>query len=59
MYQADIYNRFVRKTVTERGGDYGNILGLKITWKLTKGRKYEGLQRGRTKKDTDTGIVSK
>lgn len=38
-------------------GDMGNMLTFKISWHLSKGRKYEGSNHTVNKKANDTGII--
>lgn len=42
---TELMNRFVSKSIANRNGNLGNLLGVSIGWTLEKGRKYEAISR--------------
>lgn len=55
--KAYLVNRYVGKMQKLIDGDMGNMLTFKISWHLSKGRKYEGSNHTVNKKASDTGII--
>lgn len=55
--KAYLVNRYVGKIQKLIDGDMGNMLTFKISWHLSKGRKYEDLKHTVNNKDNDTGII--
>ena len=57
-FQAEVYNRYVRKTTTLHCRDLGNLVSLNIAWKFSQGRSYKDIRRNINQKvDKDTGIL--
>lgn len=57
-YQSEVYNRYVRKTVSLHCRDFGNLVSLNIAWKFSQGRSYKDIRRNINQKvDKDTGIL--
>lgn len=56
MHRAELLNRYVHKVMTMTSGDMGNMVSLNVSWRLSKGRKYDGAQRKQVRHDTDTGV---
>lgn len=42
---TELMNRFVSKSIANRNGNLGNLLGISISWTMEKGRKYEAISR--------------
>lgn len=40
---TELMNRFVSKSIANRNGNLGNLLGISISWTMEKGRKYEAI----------------
>lgn len=55
--EAEIINHFVRKNITMRTRDYSDFIGIRLTWNISKGRKYANIQRSAGKKGSDMGIL--
>lgn len=57
-FQSEVYNRYVRKTVSLHCPDLGNFVSLNIAWKFSQGRAYKDIRRNINQKaDKDTGIL--
>ena len=57
-FQSEVYNRYVRKTVSLHCPDLGNFVSLNIAWKFSQGRAYKDIRRNiHQKADKDTGIL--
>lgn len=53
-----VHNRLVQKTKTTRDRDTSSLVGLKLTWSLTKGRQVKGVERDvEGLKDMETGVT--
>ena len=57
--KTEIVSRYIQKEITQRCRDYGNMLTLKLSWRLNRGRKYRDIQRTMNHSDKETGILSK
>ena len=56
--QSEVYNRYVRKTVSLHCRDLGNYVSLNIAWRFSQGRAYKDVRRNiQQKVDKDTGIL--
>ncbi len=55
--KAYLLNRYVGKTQKLINGDMGNMLTFNLSWRFSKGRKYESPKYTVNKKDNDTGII--
>ena len=42
---TELMNRFVSKSIANRNGNLGNLLGISVSWTMEKGRKYEAISR--------------
>lgn len=56
--EAEVLNRFVHKTITRRSSDLGNLVGLKLSWNFSKGRKYADIKRRYNRGRIDTGVMN-
>ena len=56
---VEIMSRYVQKEITEHYRDYGNMVSLRISWRLERGRKFSNIERSMEYSDTETGILSK
>lgn len=57
MYETEVLNQYVHRHSIDRNGDYGNMLTLSFSWKLSHGRRYKGIRKKMENKDTETGIM--
>ena len=57
--KTEVVSRYVQKEISQHCRDYGNMLTLKLTYRLDHGRKYRDIQRSMNHSDTETGILSK
>ena len=57
--KTEVVSRYVHKEISQHMRDYGNMLTLKLSWRLDHGRKYKEIQRSMNHSDSDTGILSK
>jgi hypothetical protein len=57
--KTEVVSRYVQKEISQRQRDYGNMLTLKLSWRLNHGRKYRDIQRTMNHSDKETGILSK
>ena len=58
-YKTEIESRYVQKEISQHCRDYGNMLTLKLSYRLDHGRKYRDIQRNMNHSDNETGILSK
>ncbi|MBQ7742755.1 MAG: hypothetical protein IJT90_07535 [Bacteroidaceae bacterium] len=56
--KTEVINRHVHKDISQHSRDYGNMLTLKLSWRLNHGRKYRNIQRTMNHSDSETGILS-
>ena len=56
--RTEIVSRYVQKDISQHYRDYGNMITLKLSWRLNRGRKYRDIQRTMNHSDSETGIVS-
>ncbi|MDO4159308.1 MAG: TonB-dependent receptor [Prevotellaceae bacterium] len=59
MFNGELLNRYVSKTMRYYANDYANMISLKLSWRLSKGRKYADVKRTINLEDTDTGVMKK
>ena len=52
-----ILNQFVHKQFTSRSSDFGNLLKLTFTYRLSHGRKYDSPTKRINHSDSDSGIL--
>ena len=57
--KTEVVSRYVQKVITQHHRDYGNMLTLKLSYRLDHGRKYRDIQRSMNHSDKETGILSK
>lgn len=57
MFQSEILNKNLKKNIALYSKDYGNMLSLKITWRIEKGQKYRSADKRINLSDNDTGIM--
>jgi len=57
--KTEVMSRYVKKEISQHSRDYGNMLTLKLSWRLDRGRKYRDIQRTMNHSDSETGILSK
>lgn len=55
--KTEIFNRYIHKEISQYSRDFGNMLTLNLTWKLSSGCKYRDIQRSMNHRDTETGIL--
>ena len=56
--KTEIVSRYVQKEISQHCGDYGNMLTVKLSYRLDRGRKYRDIQRTMNHSDSETGILS-
>ena len=56
--RTEVVSRYVQKEISQHYRDYGNMVTLKLSWRLDRGRKYRDIQRTMNHSDSETGIVS-
>ena len=57
--KTEVVSRYVQKEISQHYRDYGNMLTLKLSYRLDHGRKYRDIQRFMNHSDKETGILSK
>ena len=57
--QVWVLNQWVQKKYTQRNRDFGNMVSLSLSYRLSKGHKYKNIEKTLENKDTDTGIIKK
>lgn len=57
MFQSEILNKNLKKNIALYNTDYSNMISLKITWRIEKGRKYRSADKRINPSDNDTGIM--
>ena len=57
IYETEVLNQNLHKLIAYRMIDAGNQVSLNITWRLSRGRKYQTVDRSINLKDSDTGII--
>lgn len=57
--KTEIVSRYLQKEISQHARDYGNMLTLKLSYRLDRGRKYRDIQRTMNHSDKETGILSK
>lgn len=56
--EVENHNRLAHKLFVARNRDTSNAIGIKLTWTLSKGRKFQGIERNTDSlKDTETGVA--
>ncbi len=59
MFESEVLNQNLQKKTALYSTDNANFVGLTISWRLTKGRKYRSARKTIQLKDNDTGILKK
>ena len=57
MYESEVLNRNLHKITSLYSSSNSNLVSLNITWRLSKGRKYQGIDKTINLKDNETGII--
>ncbi|MBR1462720.1 MAG: hypothetical protein IJ604_04995 [Prevotella sp.] len=57
--KTEVVSRYVQKEISQHSRDYGNMLTLKLSYHLDRGRKYRDIRRSMNHSDKETGILSK
>ena len=57
--KTEVVSRYVQKEISQHQRDYGNMLTLRLSYRLDHGRKYRNIQRSMNHSDKETGILSK
>lgn len=52
-----ILNQYVSGSTDISNRDKGNRLTLNFSWRLSQGRRYQNIERKKSRKDTDDGIL--
>ena len=55
--KTEVVSRYVQKEISQHYRDYGNMVTLKLSYRLDSGRKYRDIQRTMNHKDSETGIL--
>ncbi|MGN0047300.1 MAG: hypothetical protein ACI37U_00170 [Bacteroides sp.] len=56
--EVENHNQLVHKLLVVRNRDTSNAIGIKLTWTLSKGRKFKGIERNTNNlKDRETGVA--
>ena len=56
--EVENHNRLAHKLLVARNRDTSNCIGIKLVWTLSKGRKFNGIERDTDSlKDTETGVA--
>ena len=57
--ETEVVSRYVQKEISQHHRDYGNMLTLKLSYRLNHGRQYRDIQRTMNHSDSETGILKK
>lgn len=57
--RTELLSRHIQKTVVQHQRDNGNMITLRLTYRLDHGRHYRDIERKMEHKDTETGILGK
>ena len=55
--QGELLNRYVHKNQQMFDGDAGNMVSINLSWRLSKGRKRDGIKAKGVSRDNETGII--
>jgi len=55
--KTEVVSRYVQKTVSQHCRDYGNMLTLKLSYRLDHGRKCHDIQRSMNHSDKEAGFL--
>ena len=55
--KTEVLSQYVNKQAQRRNADFGNMITLNLTWRLSAGRKYHDIHRTMNHRDTETGIM--
>lgn len=54
----EYHNQYAHKNISRWSSDFGNAVGIKLTWTISKGRKFKSPERDTNSlKDKDTGVA--
>ncbi len=57
LHREELVNKYVHKVTTVHNRDFGNMLSLRISWRLSKGRKTQDVEKYMNNRETDSGIL--
>lgn len=57
MMQGELLNRYVHKNQQMFDGDAGNMVSINLSWRLSKGRKRDGIKAKGVRRNNETGII--
>ena len=57
MFESELLNQNIQKESVMYSSDNANFVGLTVSWRLSKGKKYRTARKTIQLKDTDTGIL--
>ena len=57
--KTEVVSRYIQKEISQHQRDYGNMLTLKLSYRLDHGRQYRDIQRTMNHSDSETGILKK
>lgn len=57
--KTELLSRYIQKTIVQHHRDYGNMITLRLSYRLDHGRRYRDIQRTMNHTDRETGILSK
>ena len=57
--RSEMVSAYLHKEVVIRNGDAGNYVGVNVSLKLQRGRKYRDIQRSISLRKPDAGILRK
>ena len=55
--KTEVLSRYVQKEISQHYRDYGNMITLKLSYRLDRGRQYRDIQRTMNHRDSETGIL--
>lgn len=55
--KTEIVSRYVQKNLSQHSRDYGNMLTIKLSWRLSRGRKYRDIHRTMNYNDSGTNVL--
>ena len=57
--KTELLSRYIQKTIVQHQRDFGNMITLRLSYRLDHGRRYRDIQRTMNHTDRETGILSK
>ena len=55
--ETEVVSRYVQKEISQHYRDYGNMITLKLSYRLDRGRQYRDIQRTMNHRESETGIL--